>query len=95
VNVLVKNPRKLIDHEATINGVVGSDFAIMGTGYFKLGGDDGASLTVLSSQGLPVVGERVSVHGTLYQALAVSSSQMLVFVEASRSPIVPGKEVQH
>ena len=92
---LVKNPRKFIDHETTISGVVGSDFAVMGIGYFQLVGDDGTSLTVLSSQGIPTVGQRISVRGTLHQALAVSSRQMLLFVEASRSSIVPGKEDQH
>jgi hypothetical protein len=84
VKELLANPREFFDKEVTVTGVVGDAFAVMGTGYFQLKDADGSELAVLSKRGIPAQGQKTSVRGTLRQALAVGSVQMLVFVESPK-----------
>jgi hypothetical protein len=94
VKEVISNPRQFTDREIVITGVVGKTFAIMNMGYFELFGDDASVLTVLSNRGMPMQGKRISVRGTLHQAYALGSDQMLVFVETPK-PNPVGKETQH
>src|SRR5579864_8881984 len=84
VKELLANPREFFDKQVTVTGVVGDTFALMGTAYFQLRDADGSGLAVLSKRGIPAQGQKTSVRGTLRQALAVGTVQMLVFVESPR-----------
>lgn len=42
-------------------------------------------LTVVSNQGMPAQGRRITVRGTLHQAYAICRDQMLVLVETPKT----------
>jgi hypothetical protein len=88
---VITNPRQFTDRQIAVSGVVGSNFAVMGLGYFQLRGDDGSLLTVLSNQGMPMQGKKVTIHGTLHQAYAIGRDQMLVLVETPKPEPEPKK----
>jgi len=91
VKDVITNPRQFTDRQIAVSGVVGNNFAVMGLGYFQLLDDDGGVLTVLSNQGMPMQGKRVTIHGTLHQAYAIGRDQMLVLVETPRLEPKPKK----
>lgn len=91
VKEVVTNPRQFTDRQIAVSGVVGNNFAVMGMGYFQLVGDDGSVLTVLSNQGMPAQGKRVTIRGTLHQAYAIGPQQMLVLVETPKQASEPKK----
>jgi hypothetical protein len=81
VKEVAGNPRQFTNREIGVTGVVGNNFAVMNIGYFLLLGQDGSQLTVLSNQGNPAPGSQVTIYGTLHQAYAIGSKQMVVLVE--------------
>ena len=85
VQEVVHDPRSLTGREIAVTGVVGNNFAVMGLGYYVLLGTEGNSLTVLSREGAPAQGKRVTVRGTLHQAYALGSDQVLVLVESPKA----------
>jgi hypothetical protein len=91
VKDVLANPRQFNNREIAVTGVVGNNFAVMGLGYFRLLGDDGSALTVLSNQGMPAQGKRVTIHGTLRQAYAIGRDQMVVLVETPKPEPEPKK----
>jgi hypothetical protein len=91
VKDVITNPRQVTDRQLAVSGVVGNNFAVMGLGYFQLQGDDGSVLTVLSNQGMPMQGKKVTIHGTLHQAYAIGRAQMLVLVETPKPAPEPKK----
>jgi hypothetical protein len=91
VKDVLANPRQFTNREIAVSGVVGNNFAVMNMGYFRLLGDEGSALTVLSSQGMPAQGTRVTIHGTLHQAYSIGRDQMLVLVETPKQAVEPKK----
>jgi hypothetical protein len=79
-DVLVRAPQ-LIGREVTVNGVASGNIAVLGVGAFVLRGDDGSTLAVLSSRGVPLSGTRITVRGVLRQAFAAGSVQQLVLLD--------------
>jgi hypothetical protein len=86
VHDVINNSHQLIGTEITVTGVAGEGYAILGAGGFQLRDEDGSTLIVLSSHGMPLAGTRITLHGTLRQAFASGSEQKLVLVEAPQPP---------
>jgi hypothetical protein len=88
VGEVITNPRPLIGREITVFGVAGDSLSILGAGYFELKDQkaEGGSMTVLSNQGMPRAGEKVTVHGTLRQVYAAGAREGLVLVESPQQP---------
>jgi hypothetical protein len=94
VQEVVHDPRSFTGREIAVAGVVGNNFAVMGLGYYELIGPDGSALTVLSNQGAPAQGKRITVRGRLHQAYALGSNQALVLVETPKPNNAKGNITQ-
>jgi hypothetical protein len=81
VHDVMAHAPQLIGKEASVSGVAGNSVAIFGVGGFEITGEDGSTLTVVSSEGVPLAGTHVTVHGTLRQAFVSGTTQKLVLVE--------------
>ena len=79
-DILAKAP-ELVGKETTVSGIAGHSIAILGVGGFEITGDDGSTLTVISSQGVPLVGRHVTVHGVLRQVFVAGVTQELVLIQ--------------
>jgi hypothetical protein len=81
VRDVVAHAPQLIGREATVSGVAGNSIAILGVGGYEITGEDGSTLTVISSQGVPLAGTHVTVHGVLRQAFVSGAMQKLVLIQ--------------
>jgi hypothetical protein len=72
---------ELIGRDITVSGVAGNNLALLGVGGFEIKGADGSTLTVVSSEGVPLAGSQVTIHGVLRQAFASGTLEKLVLVE--------------
>lgn len=80
ISAIRRDIRDLHGTQVTTEGSVGESFAIGRFGLIVLR-DSGVNLAVISSKPAPAVGSQLRVSGTVCQALAVRSTQVIVVLE--------------
>lgn len=81
VREVTVNPRQFIGKAIHVKGTVGNSVGLLGVGGFQLKDEDGSTLTVVSSRGMPVAGERLVVTGVIRQIFTSGAEQEVILVE--------------